>query len=220
MLVFILLILGYVGLPFLAPILMKTGVAGPAKAIYTIYSPLCHQLAFRSWFIFGEQPVYPLDLAGIDDLKSYEDYTSLPGKDLLSARRFVGNDVMGYKVALCQRDIAIYGALLLFAIIFALTGRKIKPLQWYWWIIIGMIPIGLDGLSQLPSLASGLWRAIPLLRESTPLLRTITGGLFGWATAWYLFPLIEESMIETRRYMKRKINPENPAVNLPGKLED
>jgi len=49
----------YVGLPFLAPALMKAGFETPARMIYTVYSPLCHQLAFRSWFLFGEQAYYP-----------------------------------------------------------------------------------------------------------------------------------------------------------------
>ncbi len=63
MLVFILLIAIYVGTPFIAPLLMKAGMQTPAKIIYTLYSPLCHQLAFRSWFLFGEQPVYPLEIS-------------------------------------------------------------------------------------------------------------------------------------------------------------
>ncbi|MCA2002823.1 MAG: glutaredoxin family protein, partial [Chloroflexi bacterium] len=50
----------YVGLPFLAPTLMKLGAELPARAIYRIYSPLCHQFGFRSFFLFGEQAFYPL----------------------------------------------------------------------------------------------------------------------------------------------------------------
>jgi len=46
----------YLGLPFLAPVLMKTGAKVPAQVIYTAYTPLCHQLGFRSFFLFGEQP--------------------------------------------------------------------------------------------------------------------------------------------------------------------
>ena len=38
----------YVGLPFLAPVLMHVGATGPAQAIYTVYSPMCHQFAFRA----------------------------------------------------------------------------------------------------------------------------------------------------------------------------
>ena len=49
----------YLFFAFLAPVLMKVGVPGPAKVIYKVYSPLCHQLAFRSFFLFGEQPYYP-----------------------------------------------------------------------------------------------------------------------------------------------------------------
>ncbi|HET8706497.1 MAG TPA: glutaredoxin family protein, partial [Pseudomonadales bacterium] len=39
----------YLGLPFLAPVLMKSGAELPARAIYTVYSPLCHELGFRSF---------------------------------------------------------------------------------------------------------------------------------------------------------------------------
>ena len=39
--------------------LAKAGWHGPADVIYTLYSPFCHQFAFRSIFIFGEQPFYP-----------------------------------------------------------------------------------------------------------------------------------------------------------------
>ena len=54
----------YVGLPMLAPVLMNAGITGPARAIYVIYSPMCHQMASRSFFLFGEQYAYPRDLAG------------------------------------------------------------------------------------------------------------------------------------------------------------
>ena len=54
----LLLVAIYVGLPFAAPTLMHFGLTGPANAIYTMYSPLCHQLSFRSWFLFGEQFQY------------------------------------------------------------------------------------------------------------------------------------------------------------------
>ena len=42
------LVLLYVGFPFLAPVLMHLGAAGPARVIYTMYRPLCHQLPQRS----------------------------------------------------------------------------------------------------------------------------------------------------------------------------
>src|SRR5512136_901010 len=49
----------YLGLPFVAPVLMYVGWEAPARVIYFIYSPLCHQLGYRSYYLFGEQPNYP-----------------------------------------------------------------------------------------------------------------------------------------------------------------
>lgn len=208
MLVFNLIIFLYVGLPFLAPVLMKTGLTGPGKLIYTIYSPLCHQLAFRSWFLFGEQGYYPRAVANISGVETYEQISGQQTIDILEARKFIGNEQLGYKVALCERDIAIYGAILLFGIIFALSKNRFKPIPWYIWIVVGLVPIGFDGVSQLPGLMANVPEWLPL-RESTPFLRSLTGGLFGLTTAWYLFPLIEFSMHETREILFRKISIDN-----------
>jgi len=194
----------YAGLPFLAPVLMKIDLVAPARVIYAMYSPLCHQLGFRSWFLFGEQFYYPRDLAHIPGVKTFEEETGITSKDIFEARAFIGNEKMGYKVALCERDTAIYGSMLLFGLIFALTGKKIKPIRWYFWLAFGLMPIALDGFSQLPGLAGGL-PAWVLLRESTPLLRVVTGALFGGTTAWYLYPLLEESMHETRTLLGAKM---------------
>jgi hypothetical protein len=53
-------------------------------------------------------------------------------------------------------------------------------------------------ISQLP------WDIIAV-RESTPLLRTISGSLFGFSTAWFSFPIIEEAMRETRKILSVKL---------------
>jgi len=194
----------YVFLAVLAPTLMKIGLEPPARVIYTVYRPLCHQLAFRSFFLFGEQSFYPRSLAGVEGFVTYGEATGLNENDLIAARQFLGNETLGYKMALCQRDIAIYSAILLFGLVFAITGKKIKPLPWYLWLIIGLGPIGLDGFSQLLSQTGlGVFDWLPL-RESTPFLRALTGGLFGLATAWFGFPYVEESVQENRREMRLK----------------
>lgn len=201
----------YVGLPFLAPTLMKTGVAVPAQVIYRLYSPLCHQFGFRSFFLFGEQAFYPLAEAGLPGVKTFEQVTGFQDLDnpasyaRFEARQFVGNETLGYKVALCERDVAIYGAMLLFGLVFGLTGRRLPPLHWLAWILLGIAPIGLDGFSQLLSQFNWSWLAslVPY-RESTPFLRVLTGGLFGWMTAWFAYPYVEESMRETREIFIKK----------------
>jgi hypothetical protein len=41
-------------------------------------------------------------------------------------------------------------------------------------------------------------------RESTPFLRVLTGFLFGFGTAWFAFPNVEDSMRETRQLLTKK----------------
>ncbi|MBI5825719.1 MAG: DUF2085 domain-containing protein [Chloroflexi bacterium] len=201
----------YVGLPFLAPTLMKLNAVLPAQIIYRMYKPLCHQFGFRSFFLYGEQPYYPLAEARLQGVKTFEEVTGLANLSdpysftRFEARNYIGDDAVGYKVALCERDIAIYLAILGFGIIFGLTGRRFKSLHWMLWLLIGIAPIGLDGFSQLFSQFNWDWLAslVPY-RESTPFLRAFTGALFGFATAWFAYPNIEESMSETRQYYIKK----------------
>jgi len=208
LLVFNLFLFLYVGLPFLAPVLMKIDWTGPAKVLYAIYSPLCHQWAFRSLFLFGEQPFYPHAAAHVPNLITFEAATGITDQNdpaRLAARAFLGNPVMGYKVAICERDIAIWGAMALFGLVFSLTRRRIPKLHWLIWGVIGVAPIALDGFSQLFSqLPSQFIQTYLPYRESTPFLRILAGLLFGAMTAWFMFPLMEEAFSETRRMLTKK----------------
>lgn len=206
-----LFMLFYVGLPLLAPTLMWLGAETPANAIYRMYKPLCHQFGFRSFFLYGEQFFYPLEEAHVHATKTFEEVTNITNLDdpysatRFEARQFIGNEIIGYKTALCQRDMAIYLAILTFGVVFGLTGRKIKSLHWLGWLLLGIAPIGLDGFSQLLSQFNWDWlSALIPYRESTPFLRTLTGTMFGLFTAWFAYPNIEESMNETRQYYIKK----------------
>jgi uncharacterized membrane protein len=204
-----LIVLIYVGLPFLAPVLMAAGLNRPAGVIYKVYSATCHQFAYRSWFLFGDQAAYPREAAHVANLVPYGVATGLSEEDQFASREFLGNPTIGYKVALCQRDVAIYGGILAFGLLFSLTGRRMKSLPWYLWIIFGMLPIAMDGLSQLlsqPPLNAFISPELLSFRESTPFLRTLTGFLFGFTTAWFGYPLVEETMADTRRYIQEKFN--------------
>jgi uncharacterized membrane protein len=193
----------FVLLPFLTPVLENNGFTNQANIIYKIYSGLCHQLAFRSFFLFGEQPFYPRELAHLNGLVTYESAVGQTVNDLDYAKKFTGNSKLGYKVALCERDVAIYGSIAGFGFLFAAEKKKIKKLPWYLWFIFAVMPIAIDGFSQIPGLSSG-WPVWLPIRESTPLLRVITGVFFGAGTGWYMFPLMEESMRETRILLTRK----------------
>jgi uncharacterized membrane protein len=207
LLVFNIFLLLYAGLPWVAPILVDAGYPNLAKPIYSFYSVTCHQLAFRSWFLFGEQPAYPREAAGVKGWLTYGQITGKSEENLWEARNYIGElnrngHMVGYKVPFCQRDVAIWGAMLLFGILFALTGRKIPPLPMAIWFIVGILPIALDGGTQLIS-QIGWFSWIPY-RESTPLLRTLTGALFGFTTAWFGFPVVEETMEDTRQLLVEK----------------
>jgi len=219
----------YVGLPALAPALMSQGITGPARLIYTVYSPMCHQMASRSFFLFGDQYAYPRELAGTNlrplegfmgDIPEFAGVSPDNWVDFtVAARQFVGNEHLGYKMALCERDMAIYGFVFVGGLVYGLLRRRydIKPLPLIAFIIIGMGPIGLDGFSQLfgywstpldGSTPSGVMAAINgifSLRESTPFLRTFTGALFGFMLVWLAYPHVDGGMKETEGDVGRKL---------------
>lgn len=172
-----LFLLLFVGLTFLAPVLMYYGYEAPARLIYTIYSFTCHQLAYRAWFLFGVQSSYT-----VDQLQQYLRVTN-PASDLFYWRDWIGSSTLGYKMAFCERDVAIYLSMLAAGLFFALFRTSVKPLGWKWYLVFAIVPIALDGGTQLI-----------MLRESTPLLRAVTGVLFGALSVWLIYPNVQEAM--------------------------
>jgi uncharacterized membrane protein len=165
----------YVLLPFLAPVLMVSGAPRLGRLIYLVYRPACHQLPERSLFLFGADVSYTLDeLWELDVID--------PADDIYARQRFLGALQVGYKVALCQRDLALYGALLLGGLIFGLVRRRLRPLSLLGYLLC-LVPMAIDGGSQLIG-----------LHESTPLLRLLTGGLLGLASVWMLYRIPMSSL--------------------------
>jgi uncharacterized membrane protein len=186
----------YSFLPILAPVLMKNGIIFPARVIYWIYSFFCHQLPFRSWFLFGNQQYYPLARAGILGIRSFESIFHPGLLDFEELKLIVGNSYVGYKIAMCQRDMAMYLSLFVFGLYFAAKNKKIKRIPFRIWLIVGVIPLVIDGLTQLLGGLSFPFLEI-FVRESTPILRTITGSLFGFFTGWFVFPSLESMVNKT-----------------------
>jgi uncharacterized membrane protein len=217
----------YVGLPILAPVLMNAGLTGPANVIYRVYSPMCHQMASRSFFLFGEQYAYPRELAGtsltpidaywdqrpaLQNVPRYPESPSELNQQLTALRAERGDQQLGFKMALCERDIAIYGFMLIGAALYAVArrGRRIRPLPWWLFVIIGLGPIALDGFSQLfgtygQALDIAFLQQSIFNRESTPFLRTATGALFGFTLVWTVFPYVDNSMGEFNSELEDKL---------------
>jgi uncharacterized membrane protein len=96
--------------------------------------------------------------------------------------------LFGHQMAYCERNTAIYGTMALAGLAYAGLRRKGLPTLSLLWYAVLILPIAVDGFSQLFG-----WR------ESTWLLRGLTGSLFGLATIWLCFPRLQESFDEIER---------------------
>jgi len=174
----------YVGLPFLAPIFMNAGYELPAKAIYTLYRPACHQRPERSYFIGGSAFIHsPEELASA-------------GVDLDPFARDIGNEQVGWKVAFCERDVAIYGTIFLTGLAYGLVRTRLKGWRMrFRYFVLFLIPMGIDGTLQL----FGFY-------ESTWLRRSITGAIFGAGAVLFAYPYIEEGFADVRRTISSKLH--------------
>lgn len=174
----------YVGLPLLAPVFMSAGWDFPAKAIYTIYRPACHQRPERSYFFGGSQLVYtPEELAA-------------GGVDLDPFVRDIGNETVGWKVAFCERDVAIYGSVFLAGLVYALVRRRLQKWRMpFRYFLIFLIPMGIDGILQLFGFYESNW-----------IMRTITGVVFGIGAVFFAYPYVEEGFADVRRTISSKLH--------------
>jgi len=200
------IILGiYIGLPFLAPVFMHIGWSGTARVVYFIYSWLCHQLPERSFFLFGSRFTYSLA-----EVQNAWQNTIRP--EIL--RQFIGNSVMGWKVAWSDRMVSMFTSLWLFGLLWWPVRHKLKPLPW-WGLGLFLLPMAVDGTSHFFSDLAGigqgfrdgnLWLAV-LTHHILPasfysgdawgsfnsLMRLLTGIPFGLGIVWYTYPYVDKA---------------------------
>ena len=132
-----------------------------------LYAPLCHQLTSRSYCYFPDKP-------SLEDCYTSPEYK--PSKE----RTVIKEGEKGYKLPVCSRDVGLY----LFGL---LGGIYLYSTKWRnetipppgIWLILALIPIGIDGTGQL----FDLW-------ESTNTIRLITGAIAGAAIPFYMVPLL------------------------------
>lgn len=173
-----LLIGGYLLLPILAPVLMANGAEQAGRMIYVLYAPACHQLPQRSFFLYGPQLTYTLDeLWALGEVNS---------NNPLVLKQYLGSPQVGFKMAMCARDIALYGGLLIGGLLFGILRKHIRPISLLVYALF-LLPLVVDGGTQLIG-----WR------ESTWVLRLITGLIAGLGTIWLLYPHVEDAFKEIR----------------------
>jgi len=204
--IFVVLYGVFVFLPFLAPIMMRWNFQGMGRAIYFIYSFLCHQLPERSLFMFGPKLMYSLN-----EIQAVWQQTGNP----LILRQFIGNPDMGWKVAWSDRMISMYGGIWLAGLLWGMLRKPNQKIS-IWIFLLLAFPITLDGMTHFISDLSGLaegfrytnhWLAV-LTRNYFPdsfyigdalgsfnsLARWLSGLLFGFGLVWWAFPYIGESL--------------------------
>lgn len=93
--------------------------------------------------------------------------------------------VFGHQLGLCERNLSIYISMFLGSLVFTLSKKRMPGLPWWIWILL-LLPMALDGITQMFG-----WR------ESTWVLRIVTGTLFGLGNIWFVLPLIQKSLDET-----------------------
>lgn len=170
----------YVLLPLVAPLLMAAGFTSAARMIYSVYSFACHQLPDHSYFFFGDHNHNHLT----PSLTQLEAGGLPAGLNFLEQRLFIGNESVGFKAAICQRDTAIYGAVFLSGLFYRFWNPKGRSLDWRLYILL-ILPMAIDGGTQLFG-----------LRESNWWLRSLTGAIFGIASVWFAYPHIQGAMEE------------------------
>jgi uncharacterized membrane protein len=179
----------------LPAILMHLGATGLAGALYAFYRPFCHQYPFRSWFLFGESAIHPL-------------HEPIPIPEMNRMSRFVGSAEAGYKMALCQRDIAIYTAMLAVGMIYGVARKRFKISALPLWLFFGfsLVPMMLDGGVQWLSYA--IWQFLPGVLaepfETVPAMRALTGALFGAGVIAVGYPYVNEYFEDVLRTLKLK----------------
>jgi uncharacterized membrane protein len=206
----------YVGLPWLAPVLMQLGWTTAGQVIYWLYSTQCHQLPQRSYFLFGPQATYSLA-----EVQAAWQPTTNP----LLLREFVGNAALGWKVAWSDRMVSMYTGLIPASLGVWTVRRWVKPLPG-WGFVLFLVPMLLDGGTHLLSDFAGLgqgfrdsnaWLAgltghvFPqtfyagdALGSFNSWLRLITGSLFAIGGVWFAYPYLEDAFAGLRQDLEAK----------------
>lgn len=154
------LVLAFIIGPVVTPLVLAAGATNVAAVLYRFFHVLCHQWAFRSFFVLGPQATFSrdeLNALGVDP------YT------------FMGDAQTGWKMAFCERNLAIFVGLLAFGLAYAAARRQLRAASFPEFALL-IAPMAIDGLTQLVG-----WR------ESTWELRSATGLLFGLAGGSFLY---------------------------------
>src|SRR5947209_9560986 len=93
--------------------------------------------------------------------------------------------IFGHQLGFCARNLSIYASMFLGSLAFVLSKKRLPGIPWWFWVLL-ILPMAIDGTTQLFG-----------LRESTWELRVLTGTLFGLGNVWFVLPYIQKTLLET-----------------------
>ncbi|MBN1218694.1 MAG: DUF2085 domain-containing protein [Anaerolineae bacterium] len=189
----------YVGLPFLAPLLLTANHARSANFIYWWYQFLCHLFPSRTYFIAGEQvclchrciAIYgTISLGGIVFSFVRRSLKPLPPRwYLLFLLPMTLDGGMGLASELAQFVPMPLLSITTVVFITFVTILLYTQKQLTWPVII-FLACGVVAAGYLQ-----FWG----LHQSNLFLRNFTGVMFGLGTVWVAYPLLEEGFGEIQQ---------------------
>ena len=197
--------LTYVGLPFLAPLLLANGYNRGANIIYQLYNFTCHQFPSRTYFVSGQQvcmchrcvAMYgTIFLGGLVFGLVRDRLKPLPLHWYLLFLIPIGLDgglAMAGELTQVIPTLILSGLGLAVLAAIAVVVLKQKERRWPGYVILA---VGL-----LAVIYMQFWGP----HYSNYYLRTITGFIFGFGTVWFVYPLMEESFLDMWRESKLKL---------------
>ena len=173
-----------------------------AGHLYRLFGFCATNCPTHSYFLFGRDsaPRSPALIAnGMSE-----------STNLFQQRIFIGNAEIGWKVALCERDVAIYATVFVTGLFYGLVRDRLRPL-----------PFKIYLLFRHPDCHRWLYTALWLAREQLVAAHADRRP-FGFASVWLAYPYVEEAMQEViEEEMDRKNNGKNgkwKSINLAATL--
>lgn len=93
--------------------------------------------------------------------------------------------IFGHQLGLCERNFSIYASMFVLSLVFVLSKKRLPGIPWWLWLLM-ILPMAVDGVTQMLG-----------LRESTWILRVVTGTLFGVGNIWFALPFMQKTLLET-----------------------
>ena len=125
--------------------------------------------------------------------------------------------------------VSMYGSLWVGGLLYALFRNRLPSLSPLAWVLLGIVPIGLDGLSHmLNDVMAGIsgtgfrdtnawlqfltgnifpasFYAGDALGSFNSLTRLVTGALLGLTTIWFLFPFVDTAMQDVKHQARKQL---------------